>query len=184
MKLLQTFPDQPVALSIGMFDGVHRGHQALLQRLTDQTSPSAVLTFSNHPLTVLRPDLPPPVPITTSLQKQRLLERYGLDFLIVLPFTPAFATLSFNELLEKIPLTHLVLGQGAAFGKNREGTEERVRAWAQPRSVSVEYVEKVVFDGAPVSSTRVRKALADHDVSLAEHLLGYPLSFLEMTHYV
>lgn len=178
---IHELPTEPVALTIGMFDGVHLGHQMLLKRLKETGKKTAVLTFANHPLSFFFPDRPL-LPITTHEQKKRLLEHFGVDLLITIRFDAAFASITYDQLLNSIPLTHLILGKGAAFGKNREGTEEKVRAWAENKAVRVEYLPKLTFNHEPVSSSAIRKALLSNDRLKAQELLGYPLTYLEDPH--
>lgn len=173
MKLLNQLPIVPVALTIGMFDGVHLGHQEILKklRLTGQTT--AVLTFDPHPLQILRPQTPPPRPITSFPQKVRLFEQFGIDLLITLSFTLELAKMPFDELLNSIPLTHLILGEGSAFGKGRQGTEAAVRAWGEGKPIAIDYIPKLCLDGEKISSSRIRAALEQGDRAGAERLLGW-----------
>lgn len=149
-----------------MFDGVHIGHQALLRRLSSFGAPSAVLTFPEHPLALLAPQDAPRL-ITQLPQKLKRFEELGVSVALVVPFTKEFALTPYDVLLESLRPSHLVFGERAAFGKGREGTPERVRRWASSHGVHVEYVEKTMFAGEPVSSSRVRASLA-----LIEALLG------------
>src|SRR5437867_2214641 len=102
------------ALTIGFFDGVHIGHQALLRQLRKYPH-STILTFSNHPQSILNP--PPPMPITSLARKKELLQAY-CDELIVVPFTLEFASTSFDTLLFQFNPSHLILGSGSVFGRN------------------------------------------------------------------
>lgn len=156
------------ALTIGFFDGVHLGHQALLQRLRSHPH-ATILTFSNHPQTVFNP--PAPELLLPLSEKIALLNRYA-DEVIVLPFTLAFAATPFDKLLSQFDLSHLILGTGSAFGKNREGDEIHVRQYAKSRNIIVEYIPKLLFKDEPVSSSRIRRALAAGDLNLAHQLLG------------
>jgi riboflavin kinase/FMN adenylyltransferase len=175
-------PKTPIALTIGMFDGVHLGHQQLLKKLLATGQKTAILTFIPHPREVLSPSHSSPLQLTTHAQKKKLLEKLGIHFLITLPFTREFAQTRYDQILNSIPFTHLILGRGSAFGYKREGTEIAVRAWAKNRPVTIEYLPKFELDGAPVSSIRIRNALMTGDRPLAERLLGYPLTFLEESH--
>lgn len=156
------------ALTIGFFDGVHLGHQALLKRL--RAYPHAtILTFSNHPQSLFKP--PAPQQIISLEEKLTLLKAYA-DEVISLPFTPEFAQTSFEELLSRFDLSAIVLGTGSVFGKNREGSEERVREYAAKHGIEIHYIPKTLFDGEPVSSSRIRKAFAEGNINLAHQLLG------------
>jgi riboflavin kinase/FMN adenylyltransferase len=156
------------ALTIGFFDGVHLGHRALLEALRKQPHVT-ILTFSNHPKEIFHPPAPPLlIPFT---EKIALLQKYA-DHLMVLPFTKEFAQTSFEQLLSQFNLSHLLLGEGAVFGKNREGNEINVRLFAKREGFTVEYLPKRLFEGNPISSSRIREALERGDQQLANQLLG------------
>lgn len=156
------------AMTIGNFDGIHRGHQALLAKLQSYGVPTAVLTFAKHPLDYLRP--PAPKPIASLKEKLKLLAEQGIDCTVVIDF-PQIVNTPFDQFLSSLPLSHLVLGEGAAFGKNRAGTEPQVKAWGEKHGVQVEYIKKIDL----ISSSQIRAALAAGDLALAETLLGHPL---------
>lgn len=154
------------ALTIGFFDGVHVGHQALLKRLRECPH-ATILTFTNHPASAFGKQ-PPPLLIPFE-EKISLLKPYA-DELLILTFTREFAQTSYEDLLAQFDLSYLILGTGAAFGKNREGTEEKLRS--KPRSFQIEYIPKVIIDGEPVSSSRIRQAIAEKKHQLITQLLG------------
>ena len=166
-----------LSLTIGTFDGVHLGHQKLLKELTKTLS--AVLTFSNHPLSVIKPDLPLKNLMTLE-QKLQLFEELGIDLVIAIPFTKELASLTYEEFLLKIrhqlPFTKLILGAGAVFGHKGGGNEKHVTAMGQTVGFETLYIGKAEVDGAPVSSQRIRQALDENNLSLAKKLLG-PRSF-------
>ncbi len=168
---LQDLPDE-CAFTIGMFDGVHVGHQYLLHQLCSYGLPSVVLTFPEHPKRVLGGEVPK---LITPLQvKLALLETLGVTTTVVVPFTKSFASTSFDELLGTVPVKQLVFGKGAVFGKGRLGDETAVRGWAEKRGVQVAYVEKKTLTSSPVSSSRIRELIEQGNLSLAETLLGHP----------
>ncbi len=173
-------PKTPVALSIGNFDGVHLGHQEIIRRLKKTGSPAAIVTFEPHPLQVLKPDAPRPLQITSYEQKKALLKQFGVDYLVTIAFTKEFAQITYDQFLDSLSLTHLIQGQGDAFGHKREGTEAKVRAWAMGKPIQIEYIPKITLDNEPVSSSRIRKALLSQDWALAERLLGYTLKELHV----
>lgn len=156
------------ALTIGFFDGVHIGHQALLRRLRKE-SHATILTFSNHPEGVIRP--PAPELLIPNERKIELLNEFA-DSVLIYPFTKEFASTPFDALLDQFDLSHLILGSDSVFGKNRDGTQENVRKYAEKRGIVVEYFPKILFDGKPISSTRIRKAIQDNNIELAQQLLG------------
>lgn len=174
MKIYTSLPTDlpPTGLSIGTFDGVHLGHRALFKRLLAIAPVATVLTFSNHPLEILKPNEAPPL-LTPLPQKLRLLEACGLDAVIAIPFTAEFAFLTYADLLARFPLTHLILGEGDAFGKNREGDQAHLLRLALERKFCVEYLPKITIDGDVVSSRRIRALLASGDPEAASRLLGY-----------
>jgi riboflavin kinase/FMN adenylyltransferase len=159
------------ALTIGFFDGVHLGHQALLRRL--KALPHAtILTFSTHPQAVIRPPAPPLlIPFE---ERIALLKQYAVE-VIVLPFTPEFASTAYDALLDQFDLSHIILGAGSVFGNNRAGNEANVRKYGEKRGIIVEYIPKVLFNNEPISSSRIRQALAAGDLNLAHQLLGRKL---------
>lgn len=158
------------ALTIGFFDGVHLGHQVLLKYLR-QHPHTTILTFSNHPQDVIKPPSPPLlIPLE---EKLALLKPYA-DELLVFPFTPEFAATPFDALLAQFDLSHLILGTGSLFGANRQGTEANVRRYAEKHHFIVEYLPKVLFQGEPISSSRIRSALTSGDLNLVKQLLGRP----------
>ncbi len=156
------------AITIGFFDGVHLGHQALLNVLRKYPH-TTIFTFSNHPLSLFAP--PGPDLLLPLEEKLALLKTFA-DELIVVPFTKAFAATPFDQFLDQFDLAHLVLGQGAAFGKDREGTENHVRQYALSRNMTVEYIPKLQIDGRFVSTTAIRQAKASGNHSLVTQLLG------------
>jgi riboflavin kinase/FMN adenylyltransferase len=156
------------ALTIGFFDGVHLGHRALLKKLREKPH-ATILTFSNHPRSVLRPPAPELL-ISYELRIERLKE--FADQVIVVPFTAEFADIGYRELLDQFDLSHIVLGEGAVFGKRREGDEPRVREYGKEKGIIVEYVPKILLNGELVSSSRIRSAIASSEFDLAQKLLG------------
>jgi riboflavin kinase/FMN adenylyltransferase len=156
------------ALTIGFFDGVHIGHQAILKKLRSHTF-STVLTFMNHPQEVLHP--PAPELLISFAEKIKILQKYA-DDVVAVPFTLEYAATPFDELLSQFDLSHIILGEGAVFGKDRQGNEENVRNYGASRDIIVEYVPKLLFQDEPVSSSRIRKAIAAGNLVLAYQLLG------------
>ncbi len=159
------------ALTIGFFDGVHLGHLALLKRLREH-SHATILTFSNHPQTILKP--PAPELLIPLPQKLSLLKQYA-DEVIVLPFSQELAATPYDELLSRFDLSHLILGTGSVFGRNRDGNEANILKYGEQHGIVVEYIEKTIFNHEPISSSRIRKALAAGDRTLAQQLLGRTL---------
>lgn len=179
---LEEFHKVPqVIATIGTFDGMHLGHQKILQRLIDlaKTShgESLILTFFPHPRLVLNPDDHALKMINTMDEKIKLLGDFGIDHLLVIPFTKEFSRLSSEEfilqiLVEKIGVKKLVIGYDHHFGKNREGSFEHLKKFAPRYGFEVEEIPKQDIDETAVSSTRIRKALEAGDVQTATQYLG------------
>jgi riboflavin kinase/FMN adenylyltransferase len=175
MNIITSFdqlPKIPFAFTIGMFDGVHLGHQYLLHALNSFGLPSVVLTFPEHPLRVLKSAAPRL--ITQLPVKLALLEAVGVHTTLVLPFTQEFASTPFDEVLKAVSAKQLLFGKGAAFGQRRLGDETAVRNWSVKHATEVEYLEKKEFHGQQVSSSRIREAIEKGDLTLAEQFLGHP----------
>ncbi len=161
-----------IALTIGMFDGVHKGHQHLLRYLTHLGCRTTVLTFSNHPSTILHKENIPllsPAPI-----KKELLAHYGIDETIVIPFTEELSHISFQDFLAPYPIRHLVLGQDAVIGADRKGTPDALRLLGIERGFTVHFLPKLQFHGTPISSSHIRALIASGALTEAEELLGHP----------
>jgi riboflavin kinase / FMN adenylyltransferase len=172
-------PTSPIAFTIGNFDGVHRGHVALLQFARKVVGPSGeivVLTFTNHPSQVVKPDRPREQQLCTVNEKLHLLSQAGVDTTILIPFTMALATLTplqFIQFIRKyIPFAHLILGYNAKLGKDREGTQPRMEAIAKQCGFSIHYMPEYRVDGQVVSSSRIRELLRQGMNQDANFLLG------------
>ncbi|MDX8431373.1 MAG: FAD synthetase family protein [Candidatus Algichlamydia australiensis] len=150
----------PVALTIGSFDGVHAGHKYLFSQMATLAPTRLVTTFETLPINYFRPELNIPQ-LTTLEEKLTLLEQAGVDLVLLLPFNKEIATLTYKEFLQKIyhhcPFNHLVLGKGAAFGKDAQGNEENIRIFSEQLHFTPHYIEKFLVDGRPLSSRRLRE---------------------------
>jgi riboflavin kinase/FMN adenylyltransferase len=174
---------EPTVLTIGTFDGLHRGHQALVTQLKEaahkRQALSAVIAFHPRPKTVLAPHLTNNDYLTTREEKIRLFEQLGLNVLVLTPFTLQLAqttAYTFVRLLsDHLNLVELWAGHDFALGKNREGTVEKLREMGQEFNYTVHEFEPLLLDGEVVSSTRIRRLLLAGDVRQATRLLGrYP----------
>ncbi|MBX2989199.1 MAG: bifunctional riboflavin kinase/FAD synthetase [Bdellovibrionaceae bacterium] len=187
MQIFQGLSQLPAPLSssvvtIGNFDGVHRGHQELIARLLHASrrwsaEPVAV-TFNPHPARVLTPQKPVLRLFDFEDQRERL-SLLGVKVLIEEPFTPALARVTAAEFFEKWirqPLhpKALIVGHDFAFGADRGGRQDFLRDACLHHGIELEIVPAVVIEGAPVSSSRIREALTQGEVDVAAHLLGRP----------
>jgi len=173
------------AITVGTFDGVHRGHQdvvARLVRLAQQRHlTSIVVTFDPHPLEVVNPSAAPPL-LTTRAEKLEALARTGVDVVVVLPFTSALAAMSAERfvddiLLARCQLRALLVGHDHGFGRDRMGDASVLQALGAVRGFTVELVAPVQgSEGHPVSSTAIRRAVAGGDLARAADGLGRPYS--------
>lgn len=171
-------------VTLGAFDGVHRGHQALIARAIAAAKakqlPSIAYTFDPHPAKVLAPKVAPRT-LTSVRERVRLLRHYGIDTVIVEPFDTAFASLSADEWVERYLVAHLhpahvVVGFNFSYGKARGGNPEHLIAAGKKHGFTVEVIEPVVIEGMVVSSTRVREFLLEGNVEGAAILLGRPFA--------
>ncbi|MGQ4807132.1 Bifunctional riboflavin kinase/FMN adenylyltransferase [Candidatus Entotheonellaceae bacterium PAL068K] len=175
----QTAHPRPV-VALGNFDGVHLGHQAILQRVVRQArdigGTSMVLTFEPHPLQVLAPDKAPPL-LTTFEQKMRLLAALGIEIGLRVPFTEAFAMQQPIEfirevLCQTIGVHDLVVGHDYRFGHRRAGTTAFLQEQAETFGYRVTVVPAVSQEGMVVSSSTIRRLLHDGHVDAAARLFG------------
>jgi riboflavin kinase/FMN adenylyltransferase len=170
------------AVTIGNFDGVHRGHAALVAAAATWAQPRAgtivALTFDPHPARQLDPRRAPRT-LTTLEQKQELLAGLGVQSLAVLPFTAAVASQSAQQFVREVLVGALeakrvVVGESFRFGHERRGDAALLRTLGAEIGFEVEAVPPVLHDGRPISSSRVREALARGDAGEARGLLGRP----------
>jgi len=170
----------PTAIAIGVFDGLHLGHQSILQRALARSRPGGrcvVMTFDPHPDVVLaRTAFHSPPPLTPIGEKRARLTALGVDVFHVVPFTRELAALEPEAFVDLHLMPHrpsaIVAGEGFALGRGRAGTCERLRVIGATRGFEVEEVPLVMMDGAPVSSTRIRGVLGEGRVEDAARLLG------------
>jgi riboflavin kinase/FMN adenylyltransferase len=170
------------AVSIGNFDGVHRGHVAIVQKLLERAKavggPAIVFTFDPHPVRILRPEQSPP-PLTWTERKAELLASQGVDWIVAFPTDEELLQLSASEFFGRIVQSclaakALVEGPNFYFGHNREGTIERLRQLCIESNTSLDIVPPVKVDGEIVSSSRVRDLIRAGNVDEANGLLSAP----------
>jgi len=178
-ELARLTPEKDTMLTIGVFDGVHLGHQYLIAQLLkhagEQNLLSGVVTFRQHPQELMSPQTRLPFLIDLD-QRVDLLKNEGVDAIFVLSFTPELARLSardFISLLQKyLRMRGLVIGHDFALGKNREGDETALRKLGKEMNFSLNVVRAKLVNGELASSTAIRKALADGDMQRAHRLIG------------
>lgn len=170
------------ALSVGNFDGVHRGHVALLEELRREAEavhgPAVALTFDPHPLLLLRPDSYPP-PLTTPAERARLLQAHGADHVVVLGTTHDLLRLTAEEFFERVVRGHfaaraMVEGGSFGFGRGRGGNVVTLAELCRRDGLGLVVVPPLLLGGEAVSSSRVRAALQRGAVREAAECLGRP----------
>ncbi len=169
-------------VTTGTFDGVHLGHQKIINKLKDvakeENGSTVLLTFSPHPRMVLFPDDNELKLLNTLEEKAELLEKYGVDHLIVYPFTKEFSRLTSiefvrNILVNSIQTKRLVIGYNHHFGRNREGSFEHLKEYGPLYGFEVEEIPAKDIDHIQISSTKIRNALLIGDVKTATVYLGH-----------
>ncbi len=182
-ELARIAPGRPSAVTIGVFDGVHRGHQHLVALLCERARAEGLaavaLTFNPHPRTVLRPGSA--ITYLTSLEERvELLQALGLDAVGVLAFTSELAQLSPRDflalLVDELQMRLLMVGPDFALGRNRSGTIGVMRQVGEELGFRVEVAPLLAEDGEKVGSSSVRQALSEGDVERVARLLGRPFS--------
>lgn len=169
-------------VTLGNFDGVHRGHRAILDRVVTEAraagSDAVTITFHPHPVAVLRPDKAPEL-LTSMREKLRRLAASGVDVVVLQHFTPAFAALTAEEFVERflvgrLRVSRLIVGHSVSFGHQRRGNAALLETLGKRFGFGVEVVGPVRVDAHEVSSSLVRRAVAAGDLALATALLGHP----------
>lgn len=171
-------------LTIGNFDGVHRGHQAMLRRVVERAraldGPAVVLTFDPHPTKVLHPQRAPKL-IQTLRQREEAIAALGVDALVVVPFTREFAALPPEDFVtdllgRRLGAREVHVGSAFAFGCGKRGNVPLLCRLGEEAGLRVVPLDVVAEGGEPVSSTRVRTLLLEGDVAAARRLLGRPFA--------
>ena len=175
---------QPTVLTIGTFDGVHLGHQKIIERVVaiarQEGLLATIFTFFPHPRMVVQHDKSLKL-IHTLEEKKQLLQQLGVDLLVVQPFNEAFAQLTAEEFVSTILVQHLnvkkvIIGYDHRFGRNRTANINDMRLFGEKYGFAVEEISVQEVDEVSVSSTKIREALNKGDVTTAEHYLGTPYS--------
>ncbi len=185
-QCIQDFEQVPSPIvTIGTFDGVHLGHQAIFSKMKEEArktgGETVVITFFPHPRLVLYQDSVNLKFINTREKKIERLRKIGIDHLVIIPFTKTFAQNSSEQFITDYVVKYvhpamIVIGYDHHFGKNREGNIELLQKLKSRFGYEVEEVPPYYVDGAPVSSTRIRNLLHDGNVKEANKMLGYEYS--------
>ena len=173
-------------VTIGTFDGVHKGHAKIIQQLNKEAKAvggtSVLISFYPHPKQVLFPKKNPLFILNTQEEKIALLEKLGVDNLVIVPFTEAFANQSAMEYIENFLVRHfhpyaIIIGYDHRFGKNRSGDFHLLEAEAEKFNFKVKEIPEKLLEDVIISSTKIRDALFDGDLATANAYLGYPYFF-------
>lgn len=171
-------------VTIGTFDGVHVGHQKIIERLVNTAKAgnleSAILTFFPHPRMVLQKDADIKL-INTIEERKEILEKSGIDHLIIHPFTQQFSRLTAREfvrdiLVNKLKAKKVIIGYDHRFGRNRTADINDLREFGKEYDFEVEEISKQDIEDVAVSSTKIRKALLEGRVERANRYLSYPFA--------
>lgn len=169
-------------LTLGTFDGVHKGHKSLLQKLINSSKEkgceSAVLTFFPHPRMVLQQATDVKL-LNTMQEKAQLLQNFGVDNLIIHPFSLEFSRLTAEEfvkyiLVDTLNICKIIIGHDHRFGRNRTATTADLARMGEQYGFEVEQITALQVNDTPVSSTKIRNALIEGNLTTANRFLGYP----------
>jgi len=174
--------NRPTSLTIGSFDGVHKGHQKVLKQLKDISkqnhTQSVVITFSPHPRIFFHPENNDFKLLNTDFEKSQLLENQGIDYLIIQPFDKKFAEqtpVSFiQKLVENLHMNHLLMGYDHRFGKDKKGDFDMIKPLANKYGFQLHQIDALKMNDLELSSTRIRNELKNGKIEKANELLGYP----------
>ena len=185
MKVFKNFNDyssqKPLALSLGMFDGVHLGHKSIIDELikvgTENNLETAILTFWPHPRFVFNPNEDLKL-LNTIEEKQQRIDKYGIDNLFLKEFDEEFRNLTGEEfvrqiLVDKLNVKYLIIGYDHSFGKNKSGNFELLQKLSKELDFEVEQMEAINIHENNISSTKIRNALLTGNIKEANEMLGY-----------
>jgi riboflavin kinase/FMN adenylyltransferase len=179
-------PKKKTIVTVGTFDGVHLGHQKIIKQLVDEARKkdlaATLLTFDPHPRKVVQPDTPMAL-IQTIEERAQALKSLGLDYVVIHPFTRAFAQLSAEEyvkelLVDTLNVAHIVVGYNHRFGKNRGADYADLERFGRQYNFEVTQISAKEIDDVSVSSTKIRKALLDGDIATVHRFLGRPFRLI------
>ena len=165
---------EPCVLTVGKFESIHLGHQALINEMKNYPLPSALVVFDPHPHKLFaNPDYKP---LLTNQERAHLLAEMGIDYLVEYPFTHDLTMLTPKEfcriLFDDLQARIVIVGEGYRFGHNRTGTTETLRQYAQPAGVQVKILAPQQGKGGKISTSAIRALLSEGKIQEAEALLG------------
>lgn len=172
----------PSIITIGTFDGVHIGHQKIIERLVktgkEKGLTSTVLTFFPHPRMILQPDFDIKL-LHTIEERKAVLSQFGLDSVVIKKFTKVFANLSAEDyvkqiLVDELNAKHIIIGYDHHFGKNRSANIDDLKIYGKKYGFVVEEISAQDIQDVAVSSTKIRQSLLEGDIQTANSYLGYP----------
>lgn len=174
------------AVTLGVFDGVHLGHRSIIEslvhcRTSGQVNSCFLITFDPHPVVVTHSRITPPI-LTTIEERIDLLRCYFLDGVFVVRFDTKIADMDYRVFVDKylfsaFDMRHLILGYDCHFGRNREGSPERVKEYGNKVGFQTRVIPPVKEDGEVISSSHIRNKLLEGDLEKANLLLGHPYTF-------
>lgn len=173
---------RPTVLTLGVFDGLHLGHQRIMQTVVERAKAAqavaTAITFDPHPRELLHPETAPPL-LQTLDQRLANLSVLGIEQTIVIPFTREFASHPAKDFMsdiihDRLHAKEVYLGKGFAFGKDRGGNIELLRAMSEKLGFTADEIDEVRLRGLRISSSKIRKLLDDGKVNLARRMLGRP----------
>jgi riboflavin kinase/FMN adenylyltransferase len=173
--------DGPLHLALGVFDGVHVGHRAVIARAVDaarkEGGKAFVVTFDPHPIRVIAPEKAPASLLATLDEKAAVLKALGVDGLLVIHFDMAFAKMDAEEFVRKLlaaDVRTVAVGEDWRFGSKRSGDVAMLRRMGGELGFQLEAVPPVMWEGERISSTRIRQAIRDGNFDAVEEMLGRP----------
>lgn len=177
----------PLHLALGVFDGVHLGHQAVIQKAIHAAvadgGMAIVVTFTPHPIEVIAPEKAPKCLLASLEEKTSLMAQLGIHGLLAIPFDHEFSQMEAEKFLEQLTQANvktIAVGEDWRFGHKRLGNIEMLGEIAKQKSFLLHAVEPVLWDGERISSSRIREAISRDEIELAEQMLGRPYEVISV----